>query len=61
MKIGLGRYRLRITLKDRAGQDQAERTGAGDPTDRDISRLAQAEREYHDTIWKPGSLLDGTR
>ena len=30
-------------------------------TDRDISRLAQAEREYHDTIWKPGSLLDGTR
>jgi hypothetical protein len=61
MKIGLGRYRLRITLKDRAGQDQADRAGTDDPIDRDISRLAQAEREYHDTIWKPGSLLDGTR
>jgi hypothetical protein len=61
MKIGLGRYQVRITLKDRAGQDQADRTGGGDPTDRDISRLAQAEREYHDSIWKPGSLLDGTR
>jgi hypothetical protein len=61
MKIGLGRYRLRITLKDRIEQGQAGRTGEGDPSDRDISRLAQAEREYHDTIWKPGSLLDGTR
>jgi hypothetical protein len=61
MKIGLGRYRLRITLKDRAGQDQTDRTGGEEPIDRDISLLAQAEREYHDTIWKPGSLLDGTR
>jgi hypothetical protein len=61
MKIGLGRYQVRISIKDRAGQDQADRTGAEDPSDRDISRLAQAEREYHDTIWKPGSLLDGTR
>ena len=57
MKIGLGRYQVRISVRDRVEKDQ---TG-GDATDRDISRLAQAEREYHDTIWKPESLLDGTR
>jgi len=57
MKIGLGRYQVRISVRDRVEKDQ---TG-GDATDRDLSRMAQAEREYHDTLWKPKSLIDGTR
>ena len=61
MKIGLGRYQVRISVRNRVEQVAADQTGEGEPSDRDLSRLAQAEREYHDTIWKPQSLLDGTR
>jgi len=61
MKIGLGRYQVRISVRNRVEQVTADQTGEGEPSDRDLSRLAQAEREYHDTIWKPQSILDGTR
>ena len=61
MKIGLGRYQVRISVRNRVEQVTAAQTGEREPSGRDLSRLAQAEREYHDTIWKPQSLLDGTR
>jgi hypothetical protein len=59
MKIGFGRYRLRIALKDRTGSTGADRLRDGDRTDHDLALLAQAEREYHETLWKPQSILNG--
>jgi hypothetical protein len=38
-----------------------DRVMDGERTDRDLALLAQAEREYRETIWRQGSLLSGTR
>ena len=59
MKIGFGRYRLRIALKDRSTGASADRLRDADRTDHDLALLAQAEREYHETLWKPQSILNG--
>lgn len=61
MKIGLGRYRLRIQIRDQADPDRANQAEDRDLTDSEIARLTHAEREYHDTLWKPQSIIDGVR
>lgn len=59
MKIGFGRYRLQIALKDRSSSAGADRVMNEDRTAQDLALLAQAEREYHETLWKPQSILNG--
>ena len=59
MKIGFGRYRLSIALKDRSTGGRADRVMTEDRTAQDLAQLAQAEREYHETLWKPQSILNG--
>lgn len=59
MNIGFGRYRLSIALKDRSSIARADQASDGNRTDRDLALLAQAEREYHETLWKPQSILNG--
>lgn len=56
MEIRIGRYRVQI---GRAGQKEAppDRMIDGERTDRDLALLAQAEREYRDTLWRAQSLL----
>lgn len=58
MKLGIGRYRLRIGLQRRCEPADIDRVIDGDRTDRDLAQLAQAEREYHDTLWKTQSILN---
>jgi hypothetical protein len=33
----------------------------GERTDRDLAILAQAEREFNETLWKSQSILNGIR
>jgi hypothetical protein len=61
MKIGLGRYRLRIMLKDRSEAIRADHESERELTDRELARLRHAEREYHETLWRPQSILAGPR
>jgi hypothetical protein len=61
MKLGLGRYRLQITLAPRSTNPCPDRLMDGERTDRDLALLAQAEREFNDTLWKSQTLLGGAR
>lgn len=56
MEFRIGRYRLRIAIADRSG-DSAGTVIDGERSDRDLALLAQAEREYRDTLWREQSLL----
>jgi hypothetical protein len=61
MKLALGRYRLKIALKPRSTNACPDRVMDGERTDRDLALLAQAEREFNETLWKSQSLLSGAR
>ena len=61
MKLALGRFQLRIALAPRSTNPCPDRVMDGDRTDRDLALLAQAEREFNDTLWKSQSLLNGAR
>lgn len=59
MNIGFGRYRIHIALKQRPSGARADRLQDADRTAQDLAVLAQAEREFHETLWKPQSILGG--
>ena len=59
MNIGIGRFRLRIALNERSSTARAERNMDSERTDQDLALLAQAEREFHETLWRPQSILNG--
>jgi hypothetical protein len=61
MELGFGRYRVRIKLGPRTSKICTDRVMDGDRTDRDLAILAQAEREYNETLWKSQSILNGSR
>ena len=61
MNIGFGTYRLRIGPGQRSGAPCTDRLMDADRTDRDLALLAQAEREYRDTVWRQSSILAGER
>ena len=59
MKIGFGHYQIRIGLENRSDSASNHRGAEEDRTAEDLAILAQAEREYHDTLWKSQSILGG--
>jgi len=61
MELGVGWYRFRIELKPRLTNACPDRLMDGERTDRDLAILAQAEREFNETLWKSQSILNGIR
>ena len=61
MELEVGRYRFRIALKPRSKIACPDRLMDGERTDRDLAILAQAEREFNETLWKSQSILNGVR
>ena len=61
MKIGFGRYRLRIALRERSGNSCVNRVMDGERTDRDQALIAQAENDFRDSKGRQFSILSGVR
>ncbi|MDQ2683376.1 MAG: hypothetical protein M3Y37_07600 [Chloroflexota bacterium] len=57
MELRFGRYRLKLELAPRASAPCPEHVMDRDLTNRDLALLAQAEREYRDTLWAEQSIL----
>ncbi len=57
MELRFGRYRLKLGLEPRSSAPCPDHVMDGELTNRDLALLAQAEREYRDTLWAEQSIL----